>query len=301
MTMTCRRGAWLTLAALGWACGSSDPATGHIDGTVTGAAAVVVRLSCADGVWRSTRADAQGQFAFDGVPAQTCTLTPDLAGYRFEPASVVVVVDPATPSTAAFAASPLVLQVRGSDLSGSHAFLDVMVADQEVEGALVEINGQVIPFEAALGRYSSDLTPEVAVGGTLSLEVSYGGLTVTGTGSVPENPTLVAPVSGEDFSFGEDLVVNWTSTTSPDAFVVFASWSCGPNQPNCGTGTGFEAAGSARSLTIPAGALPPGAIELYVLAYNNGELAGDYEPAANHPGMNIRGESAHVDVTVVSP
>lgn len=185
------------------------------------------------------------------------------------------------------------LEVRGSDLSGTYVHLDVMVGGQPVEDARVEIDGQVIPFVG--DRYSGELATPVDAGGTLSLEVSRGGLTVSGSGRVPEAPAVTAPDSGTYVSSGEDLVVRWTSATSPDTFVVFAQWSCGHD---CGTGASFEAPGSARTLTLPAGALPVGPVELTVYAYNDGQLTGDYAPPSSYAGMNIRGESQGVALTV---
>lgn len=295
----------MLLCVLGAACGSgsggSSPAdtpvlTSRLGGTVNGAGSgVTVSLACAaPAVTRTATTDAQGRYAFDGLPTATCTVAPERRGYRFEPTGIAVELDPASPSTADFVARP-VLQVRGADLSGGWVHVDVLHGGEAAEDAQVRINGQVIPFEPASSRYSGELAVEVPVGGTISLEVTFAGATVTGAAAVPEAPVLVARTAGEYFSSGEDLVVSWTSVTSPESFTVLAKWSCGPS---CGTAADFEAPGSARSLTIPAGALPAGPIELVVFAYNDGELAGDYEPAETYAGMNVRSESRSAAVIV---
>ncbi len=64
-----------------------------------------------------------------------------------------------------------------------------------------------------------------------------------------------------------------------------------------GPGTGFETAGSARALTIPAASLPSGVeISLIVFAYVDGTFSGDYRPYVPYPGMNIRNESNPVTI-----
>ena len=186
------------------------------------------------------------------------------------------------------------LQVRGTDISAGAANVDVQRAGQVVEDAVVRVNGDVVPFASATGIYPGSLSSAFSPGDTVLLEVESAGAKVTGTGLLPEPPVLTSPASGAYFSSRDDVVVSWTSATSPDSFTVAATWSC---KPLCGTGSTFEAPGSARSLTIPAGSLPLGDIGLSVFACNDGVLSGDYEPAGSHPGMNIRSGSLGIELT----
>lgn len=303
--MTGRRVWWLAVALFGLACGSggSTSTTGEtrhearqVRGTVSGApSGVTLTLSCsAPATSRTTVTDAQGRFGFDRISTEACSLAPQRTGYRFDPASVSLPAGETSPTDVAFTARPA-LQVWGADMGSGWVNLHVAVAGDEVGDADVRINGQVIPFLPALGSYSAELDALVPAGERLSLEVTRGGATVTGTGLVPEAPVLTAPSTGEYRSSGQDLLVTWTSETSPDEFHVIAKWSCGPS---CGTGTLFQAPGTSRSLTIPAGSLPAGEVELVVFAYDDGELTGDYEPHEAYPGMNIRSESGSALLTI---
>jgi hypothetical protein len=301
--MSGKRFGWMIVAFIGAACGGeggrgsfTPPDDGIVDGTVTGAAhEVTVTLTC-EGLTsvRTAVTDTQGRFVFSHVPVASCSVAPGKPGFRFDPPGATLDVEAAHTSSATFAARP-VLQVRGSDLSGGAVNLGVTQVGEVVEEASVRINGQAIPYSPAAGLYAGTLIDPVAAGGILSLEVTFDGASVTGVGLVPEEPVLIAPVEGEYRSSGEELIVTWASNVSPDAFVVVAGWSCGDD---CGTATTFEASGSARTLAIPAGALPAGEIELSVFAYNDGALSGDYEPAETSPGMNIRSASGPVGVII---
>src|SRR5207248_10540159 len=172
-------------------------------------------------------------------------------------------------------------------------YQNVSVVQQgvRVNDAIVKVNGVTIPhpptwYEA--GDYIGQLAAPVPTGGQIVLEVARGGRTVTAVGKVPEAPFLTAPPDGAKFAPDNDVAVNWTSSTQPDHFTVNAQWSCGSN---CGTGTSFNAPGSARSFTIPAQSLPSGmAIQISVFAYSDGTFSGDYAPWPDYPGMNIRAE-----------
>ncbi len=182
------------------------------------------------------------------------------------------------------------IKVYGSDMGGLYENVHVLRSDGTgIREASVQVEGIALTTSTTeFGYYSGRLsTPRVA-GQTISVTVIAEGATVTGSGTVPEAPVLISPVDGETLSTGADVAVSWTSSTDPNRFLVSAQWSCGPV---CGTGQRFAAAGSGRSLIIPGGSIPSGAISIRVFAYNDGALAGDYVSFPQYPGMNIRADS----------
>lgn len=298
--MSWRRGRFhavsmLILAAV--SCSSGGSAIhGSVSGTVFRAPSdgVSVTLSCSSIAFeKTTTTDAFGHYAFDDLPGATCTVTPTLEHYLFEPASVAVDTHLADAPRVDFAARR-VLQVFGTDIAAYGATVAVMHAGEAVDDAAVWVNGELIPLAPTPGHYSGSFANALSPGQTISLEVRTVGSTVTGSGTIPEAPGLTSPLAGATFSPGEDVVVTWTAATEPDYFEVIANWSCGPW---CGTGTSFVAAAAARAFTIPASSLPSGDVEFSVFAYNDGTLGGDYTPYLPYPGMNIRAESQRVTVS----
>ncbi len=192
------------------------------------------------------------------------------------------------------------LQVYGTDVVGCWANVSVMHEGVPIHDASVLVNGQEIPAVpwTADGLYSGPLQPELSAGQAVSLEVTSGRSTVTGSGTIPERPVLTSPPMAATLSPGQDIVVTWTIPAEPDYFVVSADWSCGTS---CGTGVRFDAARSTRTFTIPASAVPADKdILLRVFAYNDGTLGGDYTPYDPYPGMNIRADSSGVTVSYSS-
>jgi hypothetical protein len=186
------------------------------------------------------------------------------------------------------------LEVYGRDMSAMWENVSVLREGSPVTDALVSVNDQVIPLLSE-DNYHGSLPALLAPGETLHLKVTSGVSTVTGVGTVPDAPVLTSPPTDSTFAPGEDVVVTWTSPSEPDYFTVWAQWSCGAT---CGTGKSYDAAHTARAVTIPSGDLPAGQpIVLGVFAYNDGTLSGDYTPHLWYPGMNIRAESNQVTVS----
>lgn len=187
------------------------------------------------------------------------------------------------------------LQVSGNDIVSSWANVSLWRDGVAVADATVVVNGTLIPPVALeAGRYSGALPAVLPAGEPIVLEVTSGDSRVTGVGKIPYTPVLTAAYTAAAIASDGDIAVTWTSPSDPDYFTVSAEWSCGPS---CGAGTGFETAGSARALTIPAASLPSGVeISLIVFAYVDGTFSGDYRPYVPYPGMNIRNESNPVTI-----
>ncbi|MEJ2185958.1 MAG: hypothetical protein P8Z36_08465 [Gemmatimonadota bacterium] len=150
----------------------------------------------------------------------------------------------------------------------------------------VLVNGVAIPHTGA-GVYQGQLAAPVPAGSPLNLQVSAGGATVQGTGSVPETPGTGAAVQT-----GNSITVSWSSATIPDRFVV----SLVSDDTAAKT---FTAAGSAREIRIAASEFPAGAgLPIKVLACNNGAFSGRAHPDSR---IGICAASPPIVITVSTP
>ena len=173
---------------------------------------------------------------------------------------------------------------------------DMGVRSQNVRvggAATVTVNGVTLAASGG-GLYQGTLAAPVAVGAPLNLLTRVGECLVFGSDVVPEAPALTAPAAGSSLAASAALPVSWTSASSPQRFVVSATWVTG------GAGIGWRSGdlpGSARSFSIPAGALPAGqTVKVRVYAYNDGAFVGSFTPDSR---MAIRnGNEAGRDVTV---
>jgi len=173
---------------------------------------------------------------------------------------------------------------------------DMGVRSQNVRvggAATVTVNGVTLAASGG-GLYQGTLAAPVAVGAPLNLLTRVGECLVFASDVVPEAPALTAPAAGSSLAASAVLPVAWTSASSPQRFVVSASWVTG------GAGHGWRSGdlpGSARSFSIPAGALPAGqTVKVRVYAYNDGAFVGSFTPDSR---MAIRnGNEAGRDVTV---
>ena len=270
-----------------------------IAGNISGAmiSGVTVNLS-APGLTpdRTTKTNSQGRYTFTDLAEGTYTLRPLYAGVSFTPASASVTVGRADVTGADFSCHPL-LEVWGRDMSPSYQNVNVVQGGTPVNDAEVKVNGQPLTHPPGYyedGYYQAQVN-SVGTGGTLVLEVTRAGATMSAAGVVPEAPVLTGPANGATFAASDDILVTWSSATQPDRFDVSAQWSCGPV---CGTGATFSVPGTARSYTIRAGAVPTRtSIDISVFAYSDGTFSGDYAPHKSYPGMNIRAESFRITVS----
>ena len=292
-------GSAVAIAALVVASGGGS-ATYSISGTVLGAApaAVTVKLSgAALGADRTTGTDPNGNYVFNDVPDGVYTVEPAVLGFSMSPTSAVATVDHASVKGVNFACRA-VLEVWGRDMGAQDQFVSVQQAGIPLSDATVTVNGMPLTYTVSSnqdGYYSGALPSVLSTGQQITLEVMRGASTVTAIGSIPETPLVTAPQDGATFGVSDDIPVSWTSTTDPDRFAVIAEWSCGTG---CGTGTGFDVPGAARTFTIRASSIPSGqTIARQVFAYNDGTFSGDYALHAPYPGMNIRASSVN-EVTI---
>ncbi|MEZ4416570.1 MAG: hypothetical protein R3E10_12555 [Gemmatimonadota bacterium] len=175
--------------------------------------------------------------------------------------------------------------VVGSDMSPVFQNIYVTGDSGVVSTATVTLNGVSVPLkDAARGYYQGQLPAAIADGDSVRLTVTIGSQTVLGRGVAPARTEITAPADGLVFDAGQPLTVTWTAATNPDRFLVYGGYSCGTG---CGTSKRFDAAGTARSFTIPGGSFPAGTeIELRVQSYLDGVFSGATKSDSN---MNFRG------------
>lgn len=142
--------------------------------------------------------------------------------------------------------------------------------------------------------YRAVLETAVPPGDSIFLDVTIEDVVITARDAVPEQAMLTGPADNSAFTAAQAIQVSWESPDDPDRFLVSATYSCGPG---CGTSEQFEAAGSERGLTIPAGALPTNEpIRMRLFPYMHGVFTG---PVTEESAMNIRGGSVNeINITV---
>lgn len=188
-----------------------------------------------------------------------------------------------------------VYRIRGSDMGRTWQNIQLQRDGALLAGAQVRVNGTRIPDLAGQPGYYYGDVPVVDPGDVLELEVRSGDDLVQATGVVPAAPVLSSPLDGAVFVKGTPVHVQWTSTSDPDRFTVWASWSCGTN---CGTGATWDVQGTARTFTIPAADLPDDTpVTIEVTGYNDGVFTG---PVTEDSGMSIRGEGPSESVITMS-
>ena len=156
-------------------CSSKDdtpppaaPVTYSIAGTVTGAASVVINLTGAANGTTTTSAD----YSFTGLANGTYTLTPVLAGYTFNPASKVVVVDGSN-MTASFTAT-----LTASSYTISGKVTDVRVSGVKITFSAGSPSATVAEvLTDADGIYTSPSLP--ATGGPYTVTPYHSGYAFT--------------------------------------------------------------------------------------------------------------------------
>ena len=178
--------------------------------------------------------------------------------------------------------------VQGTDMSGGNQNVMIHQGGTVVDGATVTVNTEALLQIAPGDIYQGTLTTTVPVGGLLDLDISFGSVVIEGTGAVPEAPVITAPAEGANIPMANAIDVTWTSTANPDRFQIIVQTGAGVQV--------FDAAGTARAFTIPAGALPVGGpYPMDVFAYNDGTFTGPVDPTSR---MNIRGED-RVNITII--
>lgn len=182
--------------------------------------------------------------------------------------------DPAAPGGGDPGPDPVVaLHVLADSLGPRTQSLLVTRQGEPVRDAVVTVNGTAIPHVGD-GRYRGELPAEVAPGGTVELAVSAGGASAQGAGIVPDLAVITSPANGDVLDGTTALRVRWSSATSPDRFVVIATWPEGDSVAS----RSYAAAGNARELSLPAREVPPETdVAVRVLAYNDSWITGSVD------------------------
>lgn len=163
--------------------------------------------------------------------------------------------------------------IVGSDMGAFYQNVWVYRKGLGVTGATVTVNGTVLS-DMSEGRYYGILPVMLAAGDALTLEVTVGTVTVTGTDVIPHRPSVTAPADGSSFSSSETIPVAWDIAVSAQRYVIWACWNSGANCRSYAV-----ADGEARSHAIPASELEVGPdVTIDVLAYNDGIFSGPYLP-----------------------
>jgi len=145
------------------------------------------------------------------------------------------------------------------------------------DGATVTVNGVSVP-RTGPGLHSGAFALPAA-GQPVTVVVSAGGLTATGTSVVPQLPTMTAPLAGTTFPLGSTLRMTWTSPV-PDPDRNLVSFGCGPTFGPCPNGSAFSVPGANHEVTSPAGFFPSGPVGMVLYARNLMSFSGAAHPAS---------------------
>ena len=258
--------------------------TTTVTATVTGADGAAVTF----GTSNASVATVDGGGVVTGTGAGTATITVTVVGHTATASTQVVVEEPPPPP-------PPNYIVRGADMGAQHQNVHITTDAFEVVSLVGTVNEESLELvNPTSGLYRVALETAVPPGDSIVLEVTIEDVIITARDAVPEQANLTGPADNSAFTAAQAIQVSWESPDDPDRFLVSASYSCGPG---CGTSERFEAAGSERVLTIPAGALPTNEpIRMRVFAYMHGVFTG---PVTEESAMNIRAPSVNeINITV---
>jgi hypothetical protein len=233
-------------------------------------------------------------FVVDGAFAGVRALSSGVAELPFTPAAgtrqqvVAFYAGDATHQSsvsATFTAGAVTpIRLRTFYASGTRASFGVSQGAVAIPDATVIVNGQAAPYSAGTGTYDVRLASPVPAGGTLTVQVDARGARVTGTGTVPDAPTITAPDRGSTFAIAalpsgsgnaSPITVAWSAPPPTAGFRVWGSWS--EANGTFGSTPIFVAASADTRFDIPALALGSGTPRIKVEAVNRGSLSGDRE------------------------
>lgn len=186
---------------------------------------------------------------------------------------------------------PNTLLIEGSDMGVKFQNIRVSRGTSAVTGATVTVNGVTMP-ETGPGYYQGQLQNFLPPGAAVLLEVRAGSLVATGQTTIPQEVTMVTPVTGATITRGNVINVTWTSSGNPDRFQIGLEY-----QVNAGsTSQSVTVDGSLRAGSIPTTAVPANATNpsVYVFGYANGTFSGAADPASR---MNLRQPSLSVPLS----
>jgi hypothetical protein len=174
----------------------------------------------------------------------------------------------ATPSTAPFV-QVMVLSLSGGGVPPFGFLQQASVCTDftcgtRIEDATVRVNGTQLTWDAVQQGYSGTAT--IALGATVTAEVTVGADTFTATGTqLSSAPTVSAPTAGASWNGTVANTISWTggAPTAGAAYFVGVMGDEGFAFPADGHGPGEIAIGT-HSSTVPADALPDGDYQVLV-------------------------------------
>jgi hypothetical protein len=180
--------------------------------------------------------------------------------------------------------------VQGADMSGAAQNVRVRKNGTLTAGLTVTVNGTALT-DAGGGSYNGFVNPTVAAGGAVSVQVTNGTVTATGTGTVPEKPVITGAAHT---TMGAPVTITWTSATTPDSFSVALNYHLGDNSS---AAVFTRLPGSARSVVLQTTDILAGGVvfSVGVDAYNHGLFSGAFATGSD---MHLRNSSASFDLTI---
>lgn len=192
-------------------------------------------------------------------------------------------------------ASTLHIRVQGTSMGPLQQNVRLYEGDDALTGATVTVNGVALS-ETDPGYYRGELPQLLSAGAEVRLRVESQGRVVEGVAAIPDTPELTTPESGTFFDRSSDLDVGWSSTGDPDLFQVGLAWSAG----TVSSGTYVDASGSARTSSVPTGAVPEEVDALYVgvSSFNRGAFTGPADPESD---MGVRAIGPSAELALAQP
>lgn len=185
-------------------------------------------------------------------------------------------------------------------ISPDNVGLNVERGSTFVTDAEVRVNGIPIPLntDPTIGlKYFLRFDPNLATGTALNVEVDDIDKSLFAHGTIPETPTLTFPTENTVYASSDDVVLSWTSASSPQGgfSVSFRQNDCLVSSCYAGNYKDFD--GSARTGLISASELPNAEnITLELIAYNPCALGTVDHPAGGYCGMGIESLPQRIDI-----
>ncbi len=162
----------------------------------------------------------------------------------------------------------------GSDSPGGAVNVRVTRRSEAVETASITVNGEALVHEGEGLYRKSDVLPS---SDTLNLSIAIGEVVLTGTGTIPAEVVVTEPADGATYAPTDTIVLQWTSATDPDSFIVWVTWV----DDGSTLSKRFDLEPAARQLAITASELPLDIpVTLSLRSVNESDMVGFYEPVS---------------------
>lgn len=127
--------------------------------------------------------------------------------------------------------------------------LNMLITGDSVTDAQVSINSESVPY----GDFNSYALEEKdwSAGDTVSVSITHGDFTVSGSIQVPANPVVTSPGASDTFASGAAVPISWQEITpAPDELEIRVPWMS--MLADDGSALWEVLSGTATSYTIPA-------------------------------------------------